>query len=177
MNHWIRYRFALTQLPFMNIIIRPIQQKDNPHVAKIIRSVLVDFGVPKVGTAYADTSLDCMFETYQKEKTRYLVVEEDGLVIGGGGIAPLENYDGNVCELQKMYFLPVARGRGLGTQMIDRCLKEAAEFGYVHCYLETMSYMEAAQKLYKQYGFKTLDGPMGDTGHYSCGVHMLKDLN
>ena len=102
----------------MNIIIRPIQQKDNPHVAQIIRSVLVNFGVPKVGTAYADTSLDCMFETYQKEKTCYLVVEENGVVIGGGGIAPLENYDGNVCELQKMYFLPVARGRGLGLSLI-----------------------------------------------------------
>ena len=43
-------------------IIRPIEKKDNPQVAVIIRSVLVDFGVPKVGTAYADEALDLMFE-------------------------------------------------------------------------------------------------------------------
>ena len=161
----------------MKTSIRSIQQKDNTEVAKIIRSVLLDLGVPKVGTAYEDTSLDCMFETYQNEKSHYFVVEENGLLLGGGGIAPLENYDGNVCELQKMYFLPVARGRGLGIQMIDHCLQKATQLGYAHCYLETMSYMEANQKLYIQYGFTTLDGPMGDTGHHACGVHMLKELN
>lgn len=116
--------------------IRSIQQKDNPQVAQIIRSVLVDFGVPKAGTAYADVSLDIMFEAYNKENAAYFVVEENGTVIGGGGIAQLDNYDGNVCELQKMYFLPVARGRGLGTQMIDLCLKKAKEIGYEKCYLE-----------------------------------------
>lgn len=161
----------------MELIIRSIQLKDNPRMAEVIRSVLLDFEVPKVGTAYADAALDIMFETYQKERAQYFVVEENGAVIGGGGIAPLENQNENVCELQKMYFLPVARGRGIGTQMIDRCLQAATEFGYAHCYLETMSYMEAAQKLYKRYGFKTLDGRMGDTGHYACGVHMLKKLN
>jgi len=161
----------------MNLpIIRPIEKKDNPEIAKVIRSVLVDYGVPKVGTAYADAALDCMLETYQNDKAAYFVVEENNEVIGGGGIAQLDNYDGNVCELQKMYFLPIARGRGLGTQMIDLCLKEAKKLGYEKCYLETMSYMEAAQKLYKRYGFEYLDGPMGDTGHYSCGVHMILDL-
>ncbi len=157
-------------------IIRPITVRDNPKVAAIIRSVLEDFKVPKVGTAYADASLDCMFETYQKEGAVYFVLEEGEKLIGGGGIAHLDNYEGNVCELQKMYFLPEARGRGLGTEMIDICLKSARSFGYEKCYLETMSYMEAAQKLYKKYGFTYIDGPMGDTGHYSCGVHMLLDL-
>ena len=157
-------------------IIRPIQPKDNVQVAKIIRSVLEDFNVPKVGTAYADTSLDCMFETYQKPRAAYFVLEENGKLIGGGGIAQLDNYEGNVCELQKMYFLDQARGRGLGTNMIDICLNKAKEFGYEKCYLETMSYMEAAQKLYKKYGFRYIDGAMGDTGHHACGVNMLLDL-
>jgi len=157
-------------------IIRPIEKRDIQTVAEVIRSVLVDFGVPKVGTAYADVALDNMFDAYKEDKAAYFVVEENGTVIGGGGIAQLDNYKGNVCELQKMYFLPEARGKGLGTKMIDLCLKQAREFGYEKCYLETMSYMEAAQKLYKRYGFDYLDGPMGDTGHFSCGVHMILDL-
>lgn len=157
-------------------IIRPIEVRDNMVIARIIRSVLEDFNVPKVGTAYADSALDVMFETYQKERAIYFVLEENGKVIGGGGIAQLDNFSGNVCELQKMYFLPEARGRGLGTLMIDTCLKKARAFGYEKCYLETMSYMEAAQKLYQKYGFTYLDGPMGDTGHYSCGIHMILNL-
>ena len=92
-------------------VIRPIQKKDNEQIARVIRSVLEDFGVPKVGTAYADTALDAMFEAYDKNNAAYFVLEENGTLIGGGGVAQLDNYDGKVCELQKMYFLPQARGR------------------------------------------------------------------
>ncbi|MGJ8666391.1 MAG: GNAT family N-acetyltransferase [Patiriisocius sp.] len=157
-------------------IIRPIQKKDNPHIAKVIRKVLVDLGVPKVGTAYSDAALDCMFETYKKERAAYFVVEEAGKIIGGAGVAQLDNYDGNVCELQKMYYLEEARGRGIGTKMMRLCLQTAKDLGFEKCYLETMTYMEAAQKLYKRSGFEYLDGPLGDTGHFSCPVQMLRNL-
>lgn len=156
--------------------IRLIEKSDNPQIAKVIRSVLIDFNVPKVGTAYADTALGCMFETYQKPKAAYFVIEENDKIIGGAGVAQLDNYEGNVCELQKMYFLPEARGKGLGAQMMEFCLAKAREFGYEKIYLETMEYMTHAQKLYKQSGFKYIDGALGDTGHYSCPVHMLKTL-
>jgi putative acetyltransferase len=39
-----------------------------------------------------------------------------------------------------------------------------------------MPYMNAAQALYKKNGFISLDKPVGNTGHYSCNVWMLKDL-
>lgn len=156
--------------------IRSIQLEDNSSIAKVIRDVLIEHGVPKVGTAYEDAALDCMFETYNEPRSAYFVVEEEGQIIGGGGIAQLANFEGNVCELQKMYFLPVARGRGIGTQMINKCLQTAKSYGFSGCYLETMPYMKAAQKLYEQIGFHYIDGPMGNTGHYSCPVHMFKDL-
>ncbi|MCG2430785.1 GNAT family N-acetyltransferase [Aequorivita xiaoshiensis] len=157
-------------------IIRLIKKSDNLQIAKVIRSILEDFNVPKIGTAYADTALDCMYETYKKPKTAYFVVEVNSKVIGGAGIAKLDNFDGNVCELQKMYFLPEARGRGIGAQMMEVCLSKARDFGYEKIYLETMEYMTHAQKLYKQSGFKYIKARMGDTGHYSCQIHMLKTL-
>jgi len=157
-------------------IIRPIEKKDNPHIASVIRSVLIDFDVPKVGTAYADTSLDAMFKNYQKEGSAYFVIEENGKIIGGSGVAKLDNYDGNVCELQKMYYLPEARGRGIGATMIKLCLTKARELGFEQCYLETMPQMTTAQELYKKSGFKYIGEPLGDTGHYSCPVHMLLTL-
>ena len=157
-------------------IIRAIRKADNPSLARVIRKVLVDLGAPKVGTALADTSLDSMFETYQGKRRVYFVVEEKGIVIGGAGIAALENYDGNICELQKMYFLDSARGKGLGKLMLSRCLEAATSFSFESCYLETMSYMIAAQNLYKKFGFQYLDGPLGDTGHFSCPLQMLKKL-
>ena len=157
-------------------IIRAIKKEDNPSLAKVIRKVLLDLGVPKVGTAYADKALDCMFETYQGDRRVYFVVEENGTIVGGAGIAALENHDGNICELQKMYFLETARGRGLGELMIRHCLDAAVSFSFESCYIETMTYMTAAQNLYKKSGFQYLEGPLGDTGHFSCPVQMLKKL-
>ena len=117
-----------------------------------------------------------MFETYQKEKSAYLVVEHKKQIVGGVGFALLDGLDGSICELQKMYFLPIARGKGLGSKLIKSCLNEAKKQGFKQCYLETMPYMDAARALYKKNGFINLDKPMGNTGHYSCNVWMLKNL-
>ncbi len=159
------------------IKIREIELKDNVMLAKAIREVLIEMGVPKVGTAYEDKSLDEMYQEYDYARRRYFVIEEDSVILGGAGIAPLENADlPNICELQKMYFLPQARGKGVGFLVMQQCLDYAKEQGYVKCYLETMPYMEAARKLYRKVGFKSLDAPMGDTGHYSCQEWMIKEL-
>ncbi|ASV31959.1 GNAT family N-acetyltransferase [Maribacter cobaltidurans] len=156
--------------------IREINPGDNEEVARVVREVLVEMGVPKVGTAYADKALDYMYEKYDVPKATYFVIDDGGNIIGCAGVAQLENYEGNVCELQKMYFLKEARGRGLGAKMMEVCLDRAREFGYEKCYLETMPYMKDAQKLYKKSGFEYIDAPMGNTGHYSCPVWMLKTL-
>lgn len=156
--------------------IREIEAQDNPKIAAAIREVLIEFGVPKVGTAYADKILDTLYEAYQKERATYFILLNGDEILGGAGVAQLDNYEGNVCELQKMYFKSEARGKGLGKKMMELCLSKAREYGFEQCYLETLPYMEDARKLYRKVGFKDLDAPMGDTGHYSCNLWMLKDL-
>lgn len=156
--------------------IRPIQLADNLQIATVIRSVLIEHEVPKVGTAYADVSLDFMYETYLKPRSAYFVLEDNGKIIGGAGISQLENELDTFCELQKMYFLPVARGQGFGKQMMTLCLETALSLGYEKCYLETMPNMFEAQNLYKKVGFTYIKEPMGCTGHTSCPVWMLKTL-
>ncbi|WP_166383166.1 MULTISPECIES: GNAT family N-acetyltransferase [unclassified Polaribacter] len=159
-----------------DFIIREIQPKDNPQLAIVIREVLLEMGAPKIGTAYEDKATDLMFEKYNTPNSFYYVVEHNNKVVGGVGIAQLDNFEGNTCELQKMYFLPITRGKGLGSKLINTCLEKAKTIGFENCYLETMPYMNAAQALYKRNGFVNLDKPMGNTGHYSCPVWMLKKL-
>ena len=158
------------------VTIREVREEDNAALAKAIRQVLIDIGVPKVGTAYADPELDFMYQAYQTTRSAYFVIEEDGVVLGGAGIAPLAGEDPKICELQKMYFLAQGRGRGLGQQMIDHCLAYAKDQNFELCYLETLPYMKAAQKLYLKTGFSYIDGPMGSTGHTSCNVWLTKVL-
>ena len=131
------------------MVIRKIEQKDNAAVAEIVRTVMLELGAPKVGTAYADPNLDTMFETYQNPKAIYFVVEQEEKIIGGEGIQRLDNGEETICELQKMNFMPEARGLGVGSKMIALCLQKAKEFGFKKCYLETMPFMVDAQKLLK----------------------------
>ncbi len=156
--------------------IRLILKNDNNQIANVIKQVLRDFNAPEKGTALSDASLNSLYEFYQKPRACYFVIESNTKILGGAGIAQLDNFDGNVCELQKMYFLPEARGLGLGRKMIETCLKKAKDFLYDGCYLETMEYMKAAQKLYFKNGFTYLKSSLGDTGHYSCPVHMFKKM-
>lgn len=158
------------------MIIREIQQKDNESIAKVIRDIFHELDAPKVGTAYADPILDTLYEVYQEPRSIYYVVEKEGKVVGGCGVAPLENTDASVCELQKMYFAPEIRGTGYAEKIIEKCLEFAKTQGFEICYLETLSFMTNAQKLYKRIGFENIDGPMGNTGHNSCEVWMTKKL-
>lgn len=158
------------------VTIREVREEDNAALSKAIREVLIDIGVPKVGTAYADPEIDFMYQAYQTTRSAYFVIEEDSVVLGGAGIAPLAGEDPKICELQKMYFLAQGRGRGLGQQMIDHCLAYAKDQNFQLCYLETLPYMKAAQKLYLKTGFNYIDGPMGSTGHTSCNVWLTKAL-
>jgi putative acetyltransferase len=156
--------------------IRKIEEKDNAAIGKIVQTVLMEMGAPKVGTAYSDPYLFSLYETYDKPKAIYFVVENEGEIVGGAGVAQLENTEDNICELQKMYFLLIARGLGLGITLMNKCLQAAKDFGFEKCYLETMPYMQAAQKLYSKVGFIYIDKPLGNTGHSSCPVWMLKEL-
>ena len=156
--------------------IRKIKKEDNAQIANVIREVFISDDYPKTGTAFADSQLDFMFESYDRSKAIYFVVEENNKIIGGAGVSQLDNSEENICELQKMYFLKEARGKGIGHEMILKCIEKAKEFGFEKCYLETLPNMLDAQKLYQKVGFQYLEEPLGSTGHSSCPVWMIKEL-
>jgi putative acetyltransferase len=159
-----------------DFLIRLIEPRDNAAVANVIRTVMPEFGADGPGFAIHDAEVDDMHASYARARSAYFVVERSGTVIGGGGVAPLEGGDADVCELRKMYFLPVARGIGAGAVMMQRCLDAARGFDFKRCYLETLTGMDAAQALYRKHGFTTLAAPMGGTGHFSCDRFYILEL-
>jgi putative acetyltransferase len=158
------------------IVIREIRPEDNTQIEAVIKGCFPEFEIPLRGTAYEDAETPCMYESYQGEREVYFVVANNTEVLGGAGIKPLKDFDGNVCELQKMYFSPKLRGQGFGKQLFDKCLKAAKDFGFETCYLETASQLKAAIHIYEDFGFEHRTEPLGNTGHYSCGVWMTKVL-
>jgi putative acetyltransferase len=156
--------------------IRPIEPRDDAAVAALIRTVMPEFGAVGDGFAINDPEVDWMSRSYAQPRSAYFVVERDGAIEGGGGIAPLTGGDGDTCELRKMYFLPTLRGLGAGAALMRECLEAARVHGFRRCYLETLCGMTAAQKLYERTGFRRIDGPMGATGHGGCNTFMVLDL-
>ena len=158
------------------INIRPISIADNPLIATIIRSCLTEFGANKPGTVYYDKTTDHLFELFQKNGAAYFIAEQDGQVVGGGGIFPSPGLPAGTCELVKMYLLPLARGTGIGATLMNRCLGKAKEMGFVNMYIETLPELKKAISVYEKFGFNYLDKPLGNTGHFGCSVWMLKSL-
>lgn len=156
--------------------IRPIQQGDNPELALIVRTALTEFGANKPGTVYYDESTDHLFELFQTPGSCYFVAEEGKLLLGGAGLFPTPGLPESWCELVKMYLRKEARGLGLGRKLIAHCLEEAKRRGYHTVYLETMPELRKAVKVYEQFGFEYLDGPVGNSGHFGCDVWMKKKI-
>ena len=158
------------------IIIREIQQTDNPFLSKIVKDTLAEFGANHPNTVYYDPTTDTLYELFQKEKAKYFVAVVDGKIVGGGGIYPTDGLDTDTCELVKMYLLPEARGLGLGKTLIEKCIATAKESRFKKIYLETMPELKQALNVYAKFGFEYLKGPMGNSGHTGCSLWMLLSL-
>ncbi|WP_142683215.1 GNAT family N-acetyltransferase [Chitinophaga polysaccharea] len=157
-------------------LIRTIVPADDPAIAHIVKTTLTEFGMNKAGTAFSDPTTDHLSQLFDIPRAEYYVALANGRIIGGAGIHPLDGGEAHICELQKMYLLPEARGKGLAGKLITMCLDYAKQNGYTQCYLETAPELARARKVYEQFGFRYLSGPMGATGHFGCDSWMMKDL-
>ena len=160
------------------MLLRPIQPKDNAAMAAIIRTVSAEFGLaPSAGFAVADAALDDLYAVYSDDTAAYWVVEnEAGEVVGGGGVAPLRG-EPDILEIQKMYFLPETRGQGLAKSILLLCFAFGEHQGKTAFYLETTAKLNQAVALYEKLGFAHLDKPLGNTGHSAaCEIYMYKKI-
>jgi len=157
--------------------LRRIAAEDNSAIARVIRQVSAEYGLTAdKGYTVADPNLDELYQLYSQPGHAYWVVEINGEVVGGGGVAPLSCSEPDICELQKMYFLPVVRGKGLAKKLALQALDHARAQGFKRCYLETTAFLKEAVGLYEHLGFEHIPAPLGCTGHVDCEVTMLKTL-
>lgn len=161
----------------VDLVVRPIRESDDGAIAGVIRSVMPEFGADGPGFAIHDAEVNAMFAAYQRPGCAYFVAERDGEVLGGAGVAPLDDGDPTICELRKMYVLSWGRGIGCGRALLERCLEIARTMGYRQMYLETLAGMRQAQALYQKTGFSEISRSMGNTGHFGCDRFFLIDLS
>ena len=157
--------------------VRPICAADDAAMAQVIRDCFREYGMDTMeGVSLHDPDLDRLTEVYRRSGGHYWVVELQGEVVGGAGIAPLAGEEADYCELQKLFFKPEIRGLGMARYLVVQAMRTARAAGYRYCYLETTEQLKEALGLYQSLGFTLLSERRGDTGHHGCPIYMLKPL-
>ena len=59
---------------------------------------------------------------------------------------------------------------------MEKSIESAKEMGYSAIYLESLPDFSMAISIYEKQGFKHLDQPMGESGHTSCNIWMVKEI-
>ena len=160
----------------MGIIYRPIEEKDNKEIANLIRAVFLEFNIHRPGTVYFDPTTDNLFKLFSAPGSEYWIAEENNIIIGGCGVYPTPGLPEGCAELVKFYLSASQRGKGIGWHLMVKTFDSAKKFGYGKLYLESLPELNRAINLYEKAGFKFIQGPMGNSGHFGCNIWMLKDL-
>ena len=160
----------------MPLAFRLIRQADDAPLAHIAQKTVIEFGRSDSEYLKRPETLENLYSYYQQPGSSYHVIYDtatDG-VVGGGGYAPLESHP-HICELQKFFFLPQARGRGMGRKLLERLITEAAACGYQEMYLEAVPEMASAIRFYERMGFLRITERL-KTNHTCCTVYMKRNM-
>ena len=97
---------------------------------------------------------------------RCWIAEKDGKVIGSVFIV---RQDDTTAKLRLLYVDPCARGLGIGSRLVDECLRFSRQAGYTHMVLWTNSILTGARRIYDKAGFQLLE----EEAHHSFGKDLL----
>ncbi len=156
--------------------IRKIEATDNKALAQMIRQVFEEHEAPRTGTVFSDPTTDNLFALFQAPQSILWVAQAENGSLGCCGIYPTPALPKGCAELVKFYLDKNLRGQKIGLQLFERSLASAKELGYQQLYIESLPHFDRAVKMYEKFGFTYLSQPLGESGHSSCNIWMLKDL-
>ncbi|HEX4059345.1 MAG TPA: GNAT family N-acetyltransferase [Galbitalea sp.] len=84
----------------------------------------------------------------------FLVVEDDGEVVGCGGVRSLSS---TRYEIKHLWVQARARGRGLGKSVLCELEDRARSFGATETVLDTNASLAAAGQLYRSTGYSNIE--------------------
>lgn len=90
---------------------------------------------------------------YSPPKGRLLITMKENRA---AGCVALREFEGNICEMKRLYVRPEFRGFRIGKLLAERIIEEAKSIGYKKMYLDTVPSMKEAIQLYKNLRFKEI---------------------
>ena len=103
---------------------------------------------------------------FDPARERCWIAEQDGKVIGSVFVV---RQDDTTAKLRLLYVDPCARGLGIGSRLVDECLRFSRQVGYTKMVLWTNSILTDARRIYDKAGFRLVE----EEAHHSFGKDLV----
>jgi GNAT superfamily N-acetyltransferase len=103
---------------------------------------------------------------YKPERERCWIAEMNGEIVGSVFVVEASETD---AKLRLLLVEPKARGLGLGTRLVQECIRFARRKGYTRLILWTNSVLVEARHIYEKAGFRLVE----QDAHHSFGHDLV----
>ena len=124
-----------------------------------------EYGWDGTYEAFAAEIVAQFIKNYDPKRERCWIAEKDGERVGAVFVAKASE---EIARLRLLHVEPETRGLGIGTRLVEECIRFARQAGYQKMTLWTQSILHAARHIYKQAGFQVVS----EEQHHTFG----KDL-
>ena len=142
------------------ITIRNYNYKDIEYIIKRHQELYeVEHGFSSEFEGYVKEYVMKFHENHDEIKENIWIAEQNGRPVG---VIALVKVDDDLAQLRWFLIEPEMRGQGLGHKLMSTLIDFSKEKNYKHIFLWTISILESARHLYKNYNFKLTETKKSD---------------
>ncbi|MBK4730888.1 GNAT family N-acetyltransferase [Oxynema sp. CENA135] len=144
------------KITYFDCLIRPWQPQDRDRCARIIETILREYGLGWEPQG-ADRDVLEVERCYLQAGGEFWAIEREGEIVATSAYTPIARGNRAV-EIRKMYLLPEVRGRGLGRFLLQQLEAAIVRRQFQQIWIETASVLTEAIHLYESSGYRQANG-------------------